>query len=482
MSVVNGASNVQVFISYSWSNESHKQWVVALAERLMSNGVLVVMDIWDLKHGHDKYAFMEKMVKDPQISKVLVICDKAYRDKADARTGGVGTESQLISAKVYESVEQSKFIPILSETDEVGQPYLPTFMASRMYCDLSDDGEYEAEYDKLLRTIYDKPEKMRPPLGPIPAYLTDGVSVQPKSALLLATKRSTFDGRDSALLIGDYFDQLLIDLETFRMKSPGADDVDSEVMLLIEQMRPLRDGFISFATTLAGQPLSSNDVDALHDNLERLAQLQFHDPTSKLRYALSLDQFKFFVYEVFICLVAVFVRRGRYSELGKILSSTYFYRYEHGDLHPDGVNVFNEYVESLDSLHNRRMGSKRISITADFIKQRCEGSGLEFDELIDADLLVHYASVLNGGPVIWFPRLSVYAKYSRTVPVVTKMISKAYFERVKCLFGVDTLDELKLLMSNASERATLFYGNLRYGHNVTPVSRIIDFDKVATIP
>ena len=77
--------NPKVFISYSWHPEENKIRVQRLAERLMQDGVNVVLDIWDLKHGHDKYVFMEQMVKDPDIKKVLVICNEDYVQKADAR-------------------------------------------------------------------------------------------------------------------------------------------------------------------------------------------------------------------------------------------------------------------------------------------------------------------------------------------------------------------------------------------------------------
>jgi hypothetical protein len=58
--------NPIAFISYSWSGVKHREFVLNLAERLMSDGVYVRLDIWDLKEGHDKYVFMEKMVTDPE--------------------------------------------------------------------------------------------------------------------------------------------------------------------------------------------------------------------------------------------------------------------------------------------------------------------------------------------------------------------------------------------------------------------------------
>ncbi len=93
------------------------------------------MDIYELKEGHDKYAFMEKMVTDPTVTHVLVMCDKVYAQKADARKAGVGTETQIISKEVYDKVIQSKFIPIACELDENGEWYLPTFLGARIGID-----------------------------------------------------------------------------------------------------------------------------------------------------------------------------------------------------------------------------------------------------------------------------------------------------------------------------------------------------------
>jgi hypothetical protein len=59
---------------------------------------------------------------------VLVICDKGYAEKANERRGGVGTETQIISAEVYSRANQEKFIPIIAERGENGESYFPTFM------------------------------------------------------------------------------------------------------------------------------------------------------------------------------------------------------------------------------------------------------------------------------------------------------------------------------------------------------------------
>lgn len=75
---------LKVFISYSWSSDDI---TMPLAERLVSYGVDVVLDKWDLKEGQDKYAFMEQCVNNPEVDKVLIVCDQKYADKANNRKG-----------------------------------------------------------------------------------------------------------------------------------------------------------------------------------------------------------------------------------------------------------------------------------------------------------------------------------------------------------------------------------------------------------
>ena len=86
----------KVFISYSWHPKENQIRVEQLAERLFSDGVHCVIDIYDLRDGQDKNKFMEQMVNDPTVKKVLLICNKEYTEKANARKGGVGIESTIV--------------------------------------------------------------------------------------------------------------------------------------------------------------------------------------------------------------------------------------------------------------------------------------------------------------------------------------------------------------------------------------------------
>lgn len=163
----------RVFISYAWTNQDHEFWVLSLAERLVSDGIDIVIDKWNLEPGQDKYVFMEKMVQDPTITNVLLILNEQYKKKSDARSGGVGTEAQIISSELYDKTEQKKFIPIIAERDDSGREFAPIFLKNRIYIDLTLTGSYETEYEKLVRFVYKKPITSKPQLGTPPAYLME---------------------------------------------------------------------------------------------------------------------------------------------------------------------------------------------------------------------------------------------------------------------------------------------------------------------
>jgi hypothetical protein len=97
----------KLFISYSWSSPEHEAWVVKVGTELRECAIDVILDKWDLREGNDAIAFMEQMVTDASIKKVILVCDRTYVEKTDRRAGGVGTEAQIISPEVYARADQT---------------------------------------------------------------------------------------------------------------------------------------------------------------------------------------------------------------------------------------------------------------------------------------------------------------------------------------------------------------------------------------
>ncbi|MFF0830185.1 SEFIR domain-containing protein [Brevibacillus sp. NPDC003359] len=152
----------KVFISYCWSSEKHIKWVLSLAEKLVAeSGVDVILDQWHGEIGHDRFHFMEESIR--EADRVLVICDKTYCYKANDRTGGVGTETRIITPEVYRSNKQDKFIPVALELNEHNEYLLPDFMNSRFALGMIKEEEFEPNYKQLERLIWQVP-LLKPPV------------------------------------------------------------------------------------------------------------------------------------------------------------------------------------------------------------------------------------------------------------------------------------------------------------------------------
>jgi len=136
------------FVSYSWTSEEFKSQIVDWCERLCQDGIDILLDQWALGEGEDKYHFMERMVTDESVSKVLIFSDAEYQRKANSKTGGVGTESQIISDDLYKKVLQRKFIPIVCEFSTDRKPCLPVFLRNRIFIDFSSLESVNSEWEK----------------------------------------------------------------------------------------------------------------------------------------------------------------------------------------------------------------------------------------------------------------------------------------------------------------------------------------------
>lgn len=141
--------NPSVFISYSWGNPRHQNWVRNFAARLRSDGVEAALDQWELVPGDQLTHFMEKAIADNQF--VLIICTPTYKRKSEAREGGVGYEDDIMTAEVMTTNNHRKFIPIL----RTGSPKesVPSWLSGKIYIDLSGSPYPESSYDELLDTI-----------------------------------------------------------------------------------------------------------------------------------------------------------------------------------------------------------------------------------------------------------------------------------------------------------------------------------------
>jgi hypothetical protein len=441
----------KLFISYSWSNSSHEQWVIDLATELLEAGVDVILDKWDLKEGHDAVAFMEKMVTDADIKKVAIVTDETYAEKADGRAGGVGTETQIISKEVYDNQEQDKFVAVVSQKDENGKPFLPTYYKSRIYIDLSEPDGYSENFEKLLRWIYDKPLYVKPEIGKKPSFLEEE---QPISLSTTASHKRAVEGIKNnrpyaSGAIDEYLTTFSENLERFRIQS-SEEEFDDLVIKNIEEFIPFRNEFIQLIIAINQYSPSEEYSQKLHGFFEKIIPYMKRPEHVTSYRDWDFDNFKFIVHELFLYTVAIFIKFEHFSLANIFLEQKYYMpgNSEYGRDVMVGFRVFREYMQSLKH-RNKRLNLRRLSLRADLLKNRCTGVGIEFRNILQADFVIFMRAEIETEDDYshWWPETLIWlGHYHGGFEIFARSISKKYFDKVKILLAIENPKDLEQLL------------------------------------
>lgn len=438
----------KIFISYSWSSHEHEEWVVQLAERLMSNGVAVLLDKWDLKPGNDVYAFMEQCVTNPDLDKVLIICNKKYQEKADAREGGVGDETAIISPHIYGTVSQEKFIGVIAEHDLHGNPCLPAYLASRLYIDLSDSNTYEESYSNLLRAIYAKPLWRKPVLGSAPAWLDeDQVNF---SQIRLNLKKIETERRINEVIFKQIVQDVTSDFVTLLNQSDILSEKITGKMVVdkIRELKPIRDLYIDYLQLIMSRELPI--VDAVTVFFERIYNEV--GVAKGTHYSGRYEHYEYFIWESFISTVAVLFHYEKYAELHNLLCHTYFLRDNYFDLDgvvPSNYLSFIKYFNLIEGDYKPKSDEPGLfSYSANLLIEQEKYPAITKESLTLSDILLFqfcyllgYANKTRG---IWYPFSYIYSDTKSTQ--WRRLVSRTHFEKIKHLFGVETVEGLKTLL------------------------------------
>ncbi len=437
----------KLFISYSWSDAEHEQWVIDLASELRESGVDVILDKWDLKEGHDAVAFMEKMVTDTEIKKVAIICDQTYSSKADGRAGGVGTETQIISREVYENQAQEKFVAVVCEKDENGKAYLPTYYKSRIYIDLSENDRYADNFERLLRWIFDKPLYVKPELGNKPSFLAEGEHISLGTTAIYKRCIDAIKNHKphASGALDEYCTAFTENLERFRI-STSEGEFDDVVVKNIEEFLPFRNEAIQLFIAIAQYAREEQFIQRLHRFFESMIPYMDKPQSISQWHDWDFDNYKFVVHELFLYALAILLKHDRIEFTNYLLQHQYYLpgRSDYGRDVMVSFHVFQEYMRSFER-RSQRLG--RQSVRADLLKERCAGTGIEFRYLLQADFVAFMRSELEVQDSYrhWWPETLLYLRSNSPFEIFARSASKAYFNKSKALLAIDVPKDLEPL-------------------------------------
>lgn len=444
----------KVFISYSWTSVDYKDRIRHYAERLRANHVDVLLDIWDLAPGQDKNAYMEKMVADPSVTHVLAFIDKRYTEKANARKDGVGTESQIISHRLYSSVDQSKFIPIFCEKDELGKLSAPAFFESRIGYDFSTPAAENDNWEPLLRFLFGKPEHTKPALGPLPAFLDEKYApvALPTNDSFNRFKENALKQMQGPLALGNaYLAEVFRVLDSLRVRvMPSGKERETYYEIVydkLQQLIPFRNQFIEWVEL---QILLLDDEvlgNVLKDLISHFSELKSRseDLTSWTEGIGIFDLPGAWIHEVLIYIVALLIKTKRDKVLHDILFSRYYMvngkeYYKKGFY---GVGALWCRCETF-AIRKSKLKLNRMDLFADWIKDHTTERFANFEQLMEADGVLCLSSFLKSDTYRWYPRTYVYADWGDcSLELFDAARDCSYAKRLLTIFGESDIENLK---------------------------------------
>jgi hypothetical protein len=448
-------SSPKVFISYSWASPQQQDLVKEWAERLLEDGIDVVMDIFDLKEGQDKFAFMEKMVSDPEVTHVLMMCDKSYAHKSDSRKDGVGTETQIISKEVYDNADQSKFIPIACELDDNGNWCLPIFLKSRIGIDFSTPSAVNANWEKLVRVLYGKPIHEKPAKGSPPAFLTDTPTPTGKiTSKYTALSRAIMDGKPSlSIYRSSFLDDCIECIDELRIrKPPAAGNFGQQVLDTCRKLKTIRDFIVDWTLLESSSTSDGRFGDELILFLERLVEMKARPHgTGAFNYR-WYEAHGVFVYETFIYIISALIKSDSLHLLHEVFTSRY--------LQPEGVEHYGDgelasfgcfwsYSEHLQILAPE--DRKLISPAAELIKRHADRDDLKFESLIEAESVIMLMALLLPSVLHWYPGTLLYSQ-NKPPPLFARAAHNNGFRKLCVITGETSAPAIQSLVKKGWER------------------------------
>jgi hypothetical protein len=444
-----------VFISYSWSSPGHQSRIRQWAEQLVNDGVDVVLDVWDLKEGDDKYAFMEKMVTDKSVTHVLVFSDSEYAAKADARKAGVGTESQIISREVYSKVQQSKFLPVVCEFDDSGEPFLPTFLKSRIWIDFSSPEAANDNWEQLIRVLYGKPAYEKPTLGKAPTYVTTDVTVpaSPAGAKFAALKQAIIqDKRGLKIYRQDFLDACRDYADALRIRErPDVTNLGHRVLEDCGKLKLVRDQIVDWVLLESGANPSEEFGEALVSLLERLLELKSRPPELNSWNDVWFEAHRVFVYETFLYIVAALLKTESFGSLHLVLTNHYLLPETEtsGVSRFDTFDAFYGYSETLQILAPE--GQKLYAPAAELIKRQADRTDLPFVAVMQAELLVLMMAFITEGSR-WYPQTLHYSSRAGAFPFFVRAARRRDFQKLAKITAIGSADQLRAAVKAGHEK------------------------------
>lgn len=458
----------KVFLSYSWSSPLHEEWVLQFANELRSGwGVDAILDKTHLRGGDDAIAFMERMVTDETLDKVILVCDSEYAEKADSRRGGAGTEAQIITPELYKQTAEEgdrKYAAVIRERDEDGDACIPAFYGGRIYFDLTDESKHADEMEALARWCYGEYRYEPAELGSPPQFARDDNAPSlGTSGLLQRVTTALEQGHREALGVMDrYFDTFAKNIARYAIESSGGRYQLDDVVKGIKALKKPRDEAERVLVKLCQYRQGEEAMHHLiHRFIERLMPYTDHQLEQASDIELNEGKRQAFLYlvpEIIRIAAASLIQVDDFEGIG-VLTNEVYSAGQYSGAHLGSVSQrFPALQFGIRGLSDDRSSQASLA-------RRTSGADLSLGDLAEADLLLTVISFAqdslreeqseeNMGHISnWYPDVlhEVAPRYRGAFPIFVRARSKRYLAKMESGLGISA-ERIKKGIALAAER------------------------------
>ena len=396
------------------------------------------IDKWSLKEGNDTYAFMEQSVTNPSITNVLILLDPQYEKKSNDRSGGVGTETQIISPEIYNQVKQDKFLPVVFERGKNGEIPKPIYLKGLLHFDLSKPENYDEEYQRLVKRLYGIEIMKKPELGNKPAWLESENVISTKTRSSFDILKSNIPAEEKKRKFDEFLSNIYEQIINFKENKLIQQVEYGEYIKIYSETQSIRDEFLLLMRYIYYiQDCEKLVAAALEKICEELANGR----------GIIIEIKTTLLHEIFIYIIAIYYKNKKYDALSYTINRTYFVNSGYNGK-AQSFDVFYENNENFNKAVNKRDSKTYYSGVAKYWTDNININTCSKSEFVFADILLHNASVFienyeDGW--YWFPITYVYNGHDNSLikSFSIKLLSKEHLEEMATIFGYSSIEEFQ---------------------------------------
>ena len=363
--------------------------------------------------------------------------------------------------------------------DSNGNICKPTYLQGSLHFNLSKPEKYKEEYPRLVRRLYGIETYVKPELGKKPSWVDNPITIAPNTIVAYDVLKDMQSKKAKAETLTLFLNEISKRLLEFANQSdPGNLETDKYISLYNET---------EIARTNLLQLLKSS---VYVEECQKCFACFFEDTVNSLpRNETACSEIVVTrLHELFIYVIAHFLKLKDYGAVGYLLGKTYFNNHQYANSF--GADTYRMVYSGskrakLDQAIKTRDNKNYCSGTAEYWIESLDPS-FSKEQFILADLICCNYSIYGNGyndnwP--WFPLTYVYDNIYNSVlgTVAKKMVSLEYIQELLPLFGYTSMDDFRAKIKSVEENAGKPHKEIRYPSSYENAPLLGDYIKAKDV-